>query len=822
MPYLDTNARTVRPTSNEQFQTLGRMPSLFGVFIGFVMRADDVQRNGRLQVWVPEFGTARDEEQGWFTVNYCSPFAGATNVNTISKDDIESFEGTQTSYGMWMIPPDINNQVLVMFVGGDSSRGIWLGSLYNQFMNNMVPGMASDTKSYQHPGIPVPVAEYNKWDTKVTQPDRAFKPFEKTKFKGVGNQGLITDKVRGLTNSSARRESPSHVYGILTPGPPINPNAAPKDIRRKGGSSFIMDDGKCSEYVELATKSGAKMRLDETHGIVYFINRDGTSWMQMDEEGNVDVFSAKNISFRAQRDFNIRADRNINIEAGQNIFMKAAMDTVEATTEFTYDVNNEPITKSIPVWKYVGEGAGEGGNIAMQAFHNWHSTSQKNAFITVVENNLDLRVQNSFMLTTTDGGQDFNSKKGIKLTTGAALDLAAQGNIRVGTNGLLSVTSEGDLILCTSAKLSQTSAADMIITAGGKMSLDATEVHIDTDVFMPSLDVGEIKANTADVGMIKATTTDTGVINSTTLAIPNLPLGSGSPAAPEAPVPAEPLEPIDVQLPVSAIVSMKAEVKPLNDKINVLAVWADPETKFKRESESIATTVSRFPTYEPCPEHKGFTPAAIAGGSPKLTEADKTYEGSGAAGNTATSPAKPSTAPGAENKEISGDPAADSAPAKDFNEAAFDCQIKKHEGVSYKSYTDATGLSAGVGHFLREDEKEKYPLGTPVSEEQVDRWFQEDKKTAIKIAQTLTGDSWNDLSDERKRAMVDLSYNLGQPRLSKFKNFRDAMDKKDYDRAAAELKNSKWYTQVGKRGPNIVSMIANSTDPTGCGDTTSA
>lgn len=804
MSYLNTNARTVKPTGNEQFQTLGRMPSLFGVFVGIVKQADDVQRNGRLRVWIPEFGTAPDEQQGWITVNYCSPFAGATNVETNSKSNLESFEGTQTSYGMWMIPPDINNQVLVMFVAGDAARGIWIGSYYDQFMNNMVPATAADVKSYQYPGNPVPVAEYNKWDKRVTQPDRALKPYAKTKFMGLGNQGLIRDELRGITNSSARRESPSNVYGILTPGPVIDKSAAPADIRRKGGSSFIMDDGNCTEYVELSTKSGSKIRLDESNGFVYLINRDGTGWIQMDADGNVDIFSAKNISLRAQRDFNIRADRNINIEAGQNVFIKAAKDTIESTVPFTYDVNNVPVTKQVPVWNNVGEGNGHGGNIATHALNNWHSTSQQNAFITVVDNNLDIRVNNSYLLTTVVGGQDYNSKMGIKMTTEAAMDLGAKGNIRIGTNALLSATADGDIVMCTSAAFSQSSASNMVITAGGKLSVDATGVDIGTAVKMPSLDAGSIKSGSLDSGSVV----------SNTIARDGRPLGGGGPAAPSA---ASTLSPINNAAPLSAAPARRAEVKPLNDKINILATWADPDSKFNRDYSRLQTTVSRFPTYEPCPEHTSFKLSAIGNYAPQLTEDDKTYEGSGGAGNSATAPAAACTGAGKNNSEIAADPTPDNVASKDFNAAAFKCQIKQHEGVELKSYVDRTGLSAGVGHFLRVDEILKYPLGTPVSMEQVNTWLEQDTVTSLKIAQTLFKGSWSSLSDVRKRALVDLSYNLGQPRLSKFTKFIDAMDKQQFDVAAQELRNSRWFTQVGRRGQNIITMISQNVDPTACG-----
>jgi lysozyme len=789
MPYLDTNAKTVKSGANENFVGMGRMPALFGVFVGFVKRADDVQRNGRLQVWIPEFGSAPEEEQGWVTVSYCSPFAGATNVETNSKT-VESFDGTQTSYGMWMIPPDINNQVLVMFIGGDPARGIWIGSLFNQFMNNMVPAMAADTKNYQYPGKPVPAAEYNKWDTKVTQPDRAMKPYEKTKFQGIGNQGLLTDKTRGITNTSARREAPSAVFGILTPGPAIAEEAAPANIRRKGGSSFIMDDGACSEYVELSTKSGSKIRLDETNGLVYLINRDGTSWVQLDAEGNVDIYSAKNISLRAERDFNIRADRNVNIEAGQNIFMKAAKDTTESTTNFTYDVNNHPQPREIPLWKYVGEGNGSGGNIVMQALNNWHSTTKNNAFLTVIDNNMDIKIGTSYLLTTQKGGQEFSSKQGIKMTTDASYDLVSTGNIRIGTNAALNITSDGYLALCTSNALSMSSSMDTTIVSAATINVDAELVNIATDVRTRNMD---------------ATT-----VNSTTIVYHKTPIGNGSP------IPPTDTNPIIPQAPLSAAPARPAEVKPMNEKINILATWEDPNSKFVRNSEQLFTTTSRFPTYEPCPEHQGFSGRQVSGTKPILTEADKTYAGSGGKGNNATTQPPAATTPGTNNTEVGGDPTSNSSPSTNFNNAAFDCQIKIHEGVRNVSYNDVGLVSGGVGHLMRENEATQYPIGTPIPTSQINTWLEQDTKTAIKIAQTLCSSGWDNLSDTRKRAIADLAYNLGQPRLSKFTNFLQAMNSGDYDKAAIELKNSKWYSQVGRRGPNITIMIAQNVDPNGC------
>jgi lysozyme len=737
MTYLDGNSRTIKTPDSDKFQQMGRTSSLFGVFMGFVKRANDVQKNGRLQVWVPDFGSSPEEEQGWITVNYCSPFAGATNVETIGKTDIQQFETTQTSYGMWMVPPDINNQVIIMFINGDPSKGIWIGSMFNQFMNNMVPGMAASTNNY------------NKWDKKVTQPDAATKPYEATKFKGLGNQGLITDPNRGVTDSSARRESPSQVFGILTPGPVITKNTADDKIRRKGGSSFIMDDAEGSEYVQFATKSGAQININETTGFVYLINRDGTAWVQMDKDGNIDIFGAKDVSVRAQRDINFRADRNINIEAGQNIYMKAAKDTKEGTTSFTYNINNIPKPKTIPVWNYVGEGKGDGGNIVTQALNNTHTTVKKNSYLTVGYNQ-----------EMTIGGIVNYKADMYSLTAGYIKNVGA-----VQIRGSLDVSSA--------------------VTFGSTLGVNA--------------------------GLNAASGSFSGTVNAATVSSPNfvgpIPSGSGS-AGTAGP---------GVSVPTSADPT-KAEVKALLDKMNILATWADPDSKFKRNAQSVQTTVTRMPTYEPSPEHEAFTYKSVTGYVPTPTQADRTYEGSGGAGNAATVPPVTNTTPGANNKDIPAPAPVDSVVTKDFNMSAYQCQLKIHEGVKYVSYLDSLGLpTAGIGHLLRTNEIPMYPVPTAITEDQVNTWFNQDAPTSIKGAQELLGiDVWGDLSDVRKRACADLCYNMGKGRLSKFVRFLAGMKSGNWDLAGQSLRDSKWFTQVGRRGPNIIMMVVQNVDPNGC------
>lgn len=111
---------------------------LHGVYQGMVRGTVDPQGNGRLTVWISDFGP--DENDSYVTVEYAPPFAGATSIG--STPDGASTEG-QISYGWWATPPDIDNLVLCCFVNGDITRGYWFACLYQTNMNHMVPGIGS-------------------------------------------------------------------------------------------------------------------------------------------------------------------------------------------------------------------------------------------------------------------------------------------------------------------------------------------------------------------------------------------------------------------------------------------------------------------------------------------------------------------------------------------------------------------------------------------------------------------------------------------------------------------------------------------------------
>lgn len=63
---------------------------------------------------------------------------------------------------------------------------------------------------------------------------------------------------------------------------------------------------------------------------------------------------------------------------------------------------------------------------------------------------------------------------------------------------------------------------------------------------------------------------------------------------------------------------------------------------------------------------------------------------------------------------------------------------------------------------------------------------------------------WERLDDARSRVLISMAFNLGIDGLRKFRHFLSALEAGDYERAAAEMRNSAWYGQVGERGPKLV------------------
>jgi lysozyme len=138
-----------------------------------------------------------------------------------------------------------------------------------------------------------------------------------------------------------------------------------------------------------------------------------------------------------------------------------------------------------------------------------------------------------------------------------------------------------------------------------------------------------------------------------------------------------------------------------------------------------------------------------------------------------------------------------------MNKNRFIKQMRFHEGVKNKVYKDHLGIETiGVGRNLVDrglsDEEVDYLLGNDITivENELDNGLS----------------WWRDLDEVRQRALADLAFNMGLPRLHGFVKMLDGLQRRDYHAAADELLDSKYAKQVGARSERVAAMIRTGED----------
>ena len=136
--------------------------------------------------------------------------------------------------------------------------------------------------------------------------------------------------------------------------------------------------------------------------------------------------------------------------------------------------------------------------------------------------------------------------------------------------------------------------------------------------------------------------------------------------------------------------------------------------------------------------------------------------------------------------------------------------IMFEEGVKYEVYNDHLGYKTfGVGHLCRATDPENdMEEGTPVSKERVDECFEVDLYVAINDAEKFC--EGMEVDDNIKECVTHMVFQLGLPRLNKFRNIKQALVDGDIAKAQAEMKDSLWYRQTTNRAERLIEKMGKS------------
>jgi hypothetical protein len=351
-----------------------------GPYIGVVKNNTDPLRMGRLQVNIPSLSKTSDPVSGnLITCEYLSPFYGAKDIRYNIAGSTK-YEHSQHSYGFWAVPPDVGTRVLVIFAEGKMDQAFWIGCVQEPVTNHMIPGIAASEKTWDRSsGGPagqfsssvdkrntygttnVPAGEVNRVNpgtnpgTNYNSLNKPIHPLADT----LKDQGLSADEIRGTTTSSARRETPSNVFGISTPGPKDNrstqQSVGVKDSRandfvtRKTGHTFVMDDGDIdgdNQLTRLRTASGHQLLMHDTEGVVYLANGSGKAFIEMEKNGKINIYSDRGIAIRSEGDFNLHSDGNINFHAKEKIRFTSEKDLTLNAQQYVYVMGQSGVLSS--------------------------------------------------------------------------------------------------------------------------------------------------------------------------------------------------------------------------------------------------------------------------------------------------------------------------------------------------------------------------------------------------------------------------------------------------------------------------------------------
>ena len=135
-------------------------------------------------------------------------------------------------------------------------------------------------------------------------------------------------------------------------------------------------------------------------------------------------------------------------------------------------------------------------------------------------------------------------------------------------------------------------------------------------------------------------------------------------------------------------------------------------------------------------------------------------------------------------------------------------ELEVDEGVKYEIYNDHLGYPTfGIGHLVIDTDPEYgEEVGTPVSEDRVAEAFDKDVRTVINDCERLYPD-FDELPEECQLIIANMMFNMGRPRLKKFKGMKRGVDSRDWNAAADEMIDSAWYRQVPNRAGRLVKRM---------------
>lgn len=323
-----------------------------GVTVGTVVDTNDPQQMGRVRAVCLALNDSMEvdvKDIPWSS--YAAPFAGTVQVGTAGEDNTP-ITGP-TAYGMWAIPK-IGSQVLVMCLDGNPQLRVWVGCLHTPLANHTMPhGRFSYKTDTNLTTEEKPIGPFNTFETSIeplhTNLREAFgtAPVGEENFEfqsrgadfqlaGVGlgqleaTTSLVEDDQDEATTSIPLGTGSRQGYQTSRLAPNQPTSLTPRNLDNTvtaivspGFHAISMDDRAENCRFRIRTTGGHQLIMDDTNERIYLSTANGKNWIEMDEQGNIDIFTTGKISAHANDDINFTSERSIRMYGKAGIQLKS-------------------------------------------------------------------------------------------------------------------------------------------------------------------------------------------------------------------------------------------------------------------------------------------------------------------------------------------------------------------------------------------------------------------------------------------------------------------------------------------------------------------
>lgn len=126
--------------------------------------------------------------------------------------------------------------------------------------------------------------------------------------------------------------------------------------------------------------------------------------------------------------------------------------------------------------------------------------------------------------------------------------------------------------------------------------------------------------------------------------------------------------------------------------------------------------------------------------------------------------------------------------------------IRRHEGLRLHPYTDTRGfITIGYGRNLST---------RGIDQEEAEALLEKDLWNAHHDAMSVFGESlFYAFPEDVQRVLVEMAFQMGRKGLASFRKLRAALLEGDWERAAAEMLDSRWAQQTPSRARELAEMV---------------